>query len=66
MNASLARRVRNAELYTLATFRSRGAIRWAKRLVNRPFRHVGERVAGAVQVPDLPAHDNAPTRQYIR
>jgi hypothetical protein len=37
MNASLARRVRNAELYTLAAFRSTGAIRWAKRLVNRPL-----------------------------
>jgi hypothetical protein len=45
MNASLARRVRNAELYTLAAFRSTGAIRRARRLVNRPLHPVGDRIS---------------------
>lgn len=55
MNASLARRVRNAELYTLAAFRSLEAIRRARQLVNRPLHLVREPDSVIVKSPDSSA-----------
>ena len=67
MNASLARRVRNAELYTLAGFRSTGAIRWAKRLINGPVHPIREpEDTGTRQSTGLSARDDKAAAVYKR